>query len=208
MKEKKIPVITINREYGAGGRTLAQMLSERLDIPYYDRDFVSKTVQESGYDEEDVEREGEEISRPSNMLNSFLNSAVSYSSSTDAIFKAEKNVILELAESPCIIVGRCADRILADAGIDTVSIYLHAPLEKRLKRAQELAENGDTKLEKFVEGHDSKRSTFYKKFTGKEINDASNYTFCFDAGKISIPACADMIVKWLGSDVAEGGAEE
>ena len=131
MEKKKIPVITINREYGAGGRSLAAILSEKLGIPYYDRDFVRKTMEESGYDEEDIEREGEEISRPSQMFEHFLNSTVSFSSSHDAIFRAEKKVILKLAESPCILIGRCADRILAEAGIDNISIYLHAPLEKR-----------------------------------------------------------------------------
>ena len=122
MAEKKIPVITINREYGAGGRSLAEILSDKLGIPYYDREFVSKTVEESGYDVEDVEREGEEMSRPSKVLNNILNSTVSYSSSHDAIFSAEKKVILELADKPCIMVGRCADYILGQAGIDTVSV--------------------------------------------------------------------------------------
>lgn len=212
MKEKMIPVITINREYGAGGRTLAQLLSERLQIPYYDGDFVKKTVKESGFDKEDVEREGEEMSRPSQMLNSFLNSAVSYSSSTDAIFKAEKKVIMELAEESCIIVGRCADRILCEAGIDTVSIYLHAPLEYRLKRARELAENKDTKLEKYVEQHDRKRRTFYKEYTGCEMTDASNYTFCFDTSKVSIPVCADTVIDLIENSLAgsmtDGGKEK
>ena len=106
---EKCPVITISREYGALGRTLADKLSERLGIPYYDRDFVNKTAEQSGYDVEEVKRDSEELKPSSKVLNSILNSAVSYSSSHDAIFKAQKEVVLELAKSPCIIVGRCAD---------------------------------------------------------------------------------------------------
>ncbi|MCR4591248.1 MAG: cytidylate kinase-like family protein [Lachnospiraceae bacterium] len=197
MNEKKIPVITINREYGAGGRTLAAILSEKLGIPYYDRDFVKKTMDESGYDEEDVEREGEELSKSSRVIKNLFNSTVSYTSSHDAIFEAEKKVILRLAESPCIMVGRCADRILHDAGIDTISIYLHAPLKSRLERADEMDEKGDMKPEKFVERRDSRRRTFYKQYTGCDIFDASNYTFCFDTGRISINSCADMVLSLL-----------
>ena len=197
MEKKKIPVITINREYGAGGRSLAAILSEKLGIPYYDRDFVRKTMEESGYDEEDIEREGEEISRSSRMFEHFLNSTVSFSSSHDAIFKAEKKVILKLAESPCILIGRCADRILAEAGIDNISIYLHAPLDKRLKRVAELKEKGESNPEKFIEKRDSQRRTFYRQYTGADISDASNYTFCFDTGKIGIPLCADMVLDML-----------
>lgn len=197
MKEKQLPVITINREYGAGGRSLAAVLSEKLGIPYYDRDFIKKTMEESGYDKEDVEREGEELSRSSGMLNRILNSSVSYKSSHDAIFEAEKKVILKLAESPCIMVGRCADRILYEAGIDTVSIYLHAPLEMRLKRTDELEEKRDVHPERFLEKRDSGRRNFYKQYSGCDIFDASNYTFCFDTGKVSIPLCADMILSLL-----------
>ncbi|MCR4591089.1 MAG: cytidylate kinase-like family protein [Lachnospiraceae bacterium] len=197
MKEKQLPVITINREYGAGGRSLAAVLSEKLGIPYYDRDFIKKTMEESGYDKEDVEREGEELSRSSGMLNRILNSSVSYKSSHDAIFEAEKKVILKLAESPCIMVGRCADRILYEAGIDTVSIYLHAPLEMRLKRTDELEEKGDVHPERFLEKRDSGRRNFYKQYSGCDIFDASNYTFCFDTGRVSIPLCADMVLSLL-----------
>jgi len=199
MAEKRLPVITINREYAAGGRTLAAILSEKLGIPYYDEDFVSKTVEESGYDKEDVEREGEEISKPSQLLNGFLNSAVSYSSSHDEIFKAEKKVIIELAESSCIIVGRCANHILKEAGIDTVSIYLHGPVDKKIKRALELAEYGDMKPEKYMEERDSKRRNHYKYYTGSDITDASNYTFCFDVGRVSILKCAQIVLDLINN---------
>ena len=37
--EKNI-VITIARQYGSGGRTIAQMLSERLGIHYYDKELL------------------------------------------------------------------------------------------------------------------------------------------------------------------------
>lgn len=197
MVKKTIPVITINREYGAGGRALAAILSEKLGIPYYDKDFVIKTMEESGYDKEDVEREGEEMSKPSQVWNDLLSGTVSFSSSHDAIFNAEKSVILKLAEDPCIMVGRCADQILKEAGIDTVSIYLHAPFEARLKRTEELAEYGNMKPDKYLENHDSKRRTFYKYYTGSDIFDASNYTFCFDVGKVSIAHCAKIIIDMI-----------
>lgn len=194
---EKLPIITINREYGAGGRSLAAILSEKLGIPYYDRDFVKETIKESGFDEEDVEREGEELSKSSQVLKNLFNTTVSYPSSHDAIFEAEKKIILKLAENPCIMVGRCADRILYEAGIDNISIYLHSSLEARLKRADELEEKGEMNPEKFVEKRDIQRRTYYKQYTGCDIQDASHYTLCFDTGKIGIPACADMVLSML-----------
>ena len=33
-------IITIARKYGSGGREIGRRLAERLDIPYYDVDFL------------------------------------------------------------------------------------------------------------------------------------------------------------------------
>lgn len=194
---KKYPVITISREYGAMGRTLAAELSERLGIPYFDKDFVKKTAETSGYAVEEVEEEGEDLSRAGKMLNSILNSAVSYTSSHDAIFKAQKQVVMELAQSPCIIVGRCADHILREAGADVFCIYLYASVKDRMKRAEDLAENGEIRLDKYIEKRDIKRRTYYKQYTGHEMGNAENYNICFDTGRISIKTCADVIVNIL-----------
>lgn len=197
---EKCPVITISREYGALGRTLAAKLSERLGIPYYDRDFVKKTAEESGYAVEDVEHEGEELSTSGRMLDKLLNSAVSYSSSHDAIFKAQKKVVLQLAQDPCIIVGRCADHILREAGIDAFCVYLYASVKDRIDHVTELAENGTMSIEKYIEKRDRLRRTYYKQYTGHEMGNANNYNICFDTGRINAETCADIIIDILSRE--------
>ncbi len=193
------PVITISREYGALGRTFAAALSDRLGIPYYDKDFVLKTAEESGYAVDEVEYAGEDLKPASKVLNSILNSAVSYSSSHDEIFKAQKRVIMSLAQSPCIIVGRCADHILREAGVDVFCIYLYAAKETRIKRAEDLGENGEIRIDKFIEKRDAQRRTYYKKYTGHEMGDAANYNICLDTGTIGIDVCTDVVVEILKS---------
>lgn len=227
---EKCPVITISREFGALGRTLARELSERLGIPYYDKDFVTKTAEKSGYAAEEVREEGEELSTPTRMLNNILNSAVSFSSSYDAIFKAQKKVVLDLADNPCIIVGRCADHILREAGKDVFCIYLYAPVKNRVKHTEELGEHGklniDTYIEKYIEKHgnkdkeldakgklniekyiekyfekrDSNRRNYYKHYTGHEMGNASNYDICFDTGRIDISTVADIVIEILSKE--------
>ena len=41
-------VVTIARQYGSGGRTVGQMLAERLGISYYDKEIVHMASDESG----------------------------------------------------------------------------------------------------------------------------------------------------------------
>ena len=44
-------VITIGRQYGSGGRTIGQMLSERLGIHYYDKELLKLASEDSGINE-------------------------------------------------------------------------------------------------------------------------------------------------------------
>ena len=89
MSERKYPVITISREFGAGGHSIARVVSERLGIPYYDRDFAKQAAARSGYSQEDIDREGENLSRSARLLDNILNNSAGYFSSHDAIYQAE-----------------------------------------------------------------------------------------------------------------------
>lgn len=46
--EKRI--ITISREFGSGGRTIAKALAGRLGLAYYDKELVKKVAIETGFD--------------------------------------------------------------------------------------------------------------------------------------------------------------
>ena len=41
-----IRIITVSREFGSGGRTIAKMIANRLGINYYDKELVTKIAQE------------------------------------------------------------------------------------------------------------------------------------------------------------------
>lgn len=198
MEKFQNQVITISRQYAAYGRTVASALAKNLGLEFYDRDFVKKTVAESGYSQDDIEREGESMSRGSKWLNNFLNGAASYSSSYDGIFNAQRDVILKLAKEPCIIVGRCSDYILKEAKIPAFHIFLYADLDTRLRRAGELNPGKTSEeLKKLVEKHDKLRSTYYKYYTGRNMGESSNYTICLDTGTIGVEKCVEILTDLL-----------
>ena len=55
-------IITISREYGAGGHSIGQQVAKELGIPFYDRDILKATVQTSGFDPDMVEHDQEDVS--------------------------------------------------------------------------------------------------------------------------------------------------
>ncbi len=195
---KKLPVITISREYGAYGTDIARALSKRFGIEFYNKDFVKKTAKESGYSEEEIAEEGEAMSRAGKFMNSLLNNAAVYTSAYDRIFEAQREVILELAkEGPCIIVGRCADYVLREAGIKSFNIYLHASIEDRIERATTLGENGNMDISKYIHKRDVLRKTYYKKYTGTEMGESDNYTVSLDVGAFGVDTVVDLLVEMI-----------
>ena len=192
-----MPIITISREFGAGGRTIAKGLSKELGIPWYDRDFVRLTAKMSGYSEEEIENEGETISDSARFLDSILNNMAAYTSSHDAIYEAQKDAILELAKTSCIIVGRCSNVILREAGIPSFDIFLHADPAIRVERARELVSDKVTNIEKYVEKIDEQREKHYKVYTGGRLNKAQDYTICLDTGVIDYETCINVLIRLI-----------
>ncbi len=195
MSEKLYPIIAISRQYGAGGRSVARALSEKLGIPWYDRDLMRKTAEESGIAEENIQQAGERVNRTMHLMANIF-APVTYESESDAIQRAQEEVILKLAkEGPCIIIGRCANVILQKAGIPSVSVFLYADLEHRTKRALELAENGTTDVKKYIAKRDNMRAGYYKTYTGHDQGAFEDYNICLDTGCISYDTAVEIIAK-------------
>ncbi|MCR5626203.1 MAG: cytidylate kinase-like family protein [Lachnospiraceae bacterium] len=195
MDKSKLPVITISRQYGAGGTTVAKALSERLSIPWYDRNLVKIVAEKSGYSEEEVKKDSEELSNSSKFMDFILNSASSYVSPHDALFKAQKEAILEIAKEPCIIIGHCSNIFLRLAGFNTFDVFLFADMEHRVERAETLKDEVVKNFRKYVEHRDNLRQTYYKQYTGSEMGRFSDYHLLLDTGKIGYTTAADIIYE-------------
>ena len=179
-------VISIIREYGAYGHSVARKLSEALQIPYYDIDISRLAAKVSGYSEEDVAREGETLSGGRNFINRFLSTSA-YNSSYDAIFQAQREIILEKAKEPCIMVGRCSNVILREAGIDSFNIFLYADLDKRRARAEEIIpEEYKGDVDTYLERADHWRKTYYRAYTGHEMGDYHDSDISVDVGRLGL----------------------
>ena len=50
-------IITISREYGAGGHSIGKQVAQQLGIPFYDKDILRESVKASCFDTELVETE-------------------------------------------------------------------------------------------------------------------------------------------------------
>ena len=186
-------IITISREYGAGGHSIARRVAQELGIEIYDRDIVRNTVKDSGLDAGIVEREEEEISRADAFLR--MISPAAYVDRRDTIHEIERREILILAsKGPCVIIGRCADAILDEAGIDSLNVFIYADELHRAPRVSELiGSKNPSEIQKAMKRTDAARRSYYQQFTGRHWGDYRNYNLMLDSGMLGYDACVKLI---------------
>lgn len=191
-------IITISREYGAGGHTIGQAVAKILGIPFYDRDIVRETAKASGFDTELIETEGEDISKADSILKSICSvSSTYYHDTQEAIHDVQKAIILRFAQKgPCVILGRCADEILREAGIESINVFIHADDVHRAVRVSELiGSTNATEIQKAMAKKDSSRHTYYNRYTGKKWGDSKNYHLTLDSGILGYDLCVKLIAE-------------
>ena len=167
-----IPVITISREYGSGGRAIGEKLAKELGIPFYNKELILMAAKESGLSEEYIKK-AEQQKSTSFLYGLYM--GAQQLPMNDQIFLIQSKIIREIAEKgPCVIVGRCADYVLRERK-DLLSVFIHAPLSFRAQRAQKVYEKTSSNIEDFVKKKDKKRAAFYNYFSQNKWGDARHY---------------------------------
>ena len=194
--EKKI-IITIGRQFGSGGKGVADALGHKLGIPVYDSELIAKAAQDSGFSAELFVQSDEK--RRFFSLSSIF--AGNYSDtdnymSDKGLFKMQSETIRNIAElGPAIIVGRCADYILRDMDC-ALNVFLTSPVEVRGERImEEYGLNLDDAM-KFVEEQDRKRAEYYNYYTFGEWGAAGTYDICLNSSVLGIKGTADFIIDF------------
>ena len=191
-------IITISREFGAGGHTIGKRVAQELGVEFYDRDIVRETAKASGFDPELIEDEGEDISKTDSILKSICSASSTYYRDTqEAIHDVQRVIILRFAQAgPCVILGRCADEILREAGIESINVFIHADDIHRAVRVSELiGSTNATEIQRMMAKKDSSRHTYYSRYTGKKWGDSQNYHLTLDSGALGYDLCVKLITE-------------
>lgn len=195
---KKDIIITIGRQFGCGGKRIAEALGEKLGIPVYDHELIIKAAQESGFSAEFFERSDEKkrfFSLTSIFAGSYNSDTENYMSDK-GLFKIQCETIQSIAEQgSAIIVGRCSDYVLRDRK-NTLNVFLTSPLEDRVKRISETEGVTLEKAEEIVEKQDKNREEYYNYYTFGNWGVASNYDLCIDSSIAGIEGTADIIIQF------------
>ena len=195
-------VLTISRQFGSGGRLIGKMLSEKLGVPFYDKELIELTAQKSGLSPEFIAQSDERAPSAFSFGLSGSAAAAGYITQydtpmSDRTYFAQSALITELADrESCIIVGRNASYILRNHP-DRVSLLFHAPLDDRIARAVESYGMSTTGLAEQILKIDKARANYIKRYSGENWMDARAYDMCIDTSKLGLDAAVAAVNKYL-----------
>lgn len=171
-----IRIITIEREYGAGGGAIAKKLAERLQWKFWDQALTKEIARVANVDHTVVERMDERCdSMFQRLMKVFMRGTMERSLPLGDIgsFDADSMVTLMervisgiAAAGNCVIVGRGAPYLLRGRP-DAFHVFIYAPTEEKIRRLGETGKSEDDAIDE-LESVDRQRVIFVRKYFGME----------------------------------------
>ena len=196
-------VISIGRQFGAGGRRVGQALAKELGIAYYDKELIMEAAKEFGFApvffEENDEKSASFAGNVLQWMESFVTSGMGSKNylSQDTLFEMQSEVVRKVAEKhSCVIVGRCSDYVLRDYP-NCVSVFLHSSDEDRIQRIRERSGLTEEEAISKMRMQDKKRAAYYNFYSSKTWGESATYTLSIDVSSIGVEQTVQLIMFYL-----------
>lgn len=196
------PVITVAREFGSGGREIAEKVSKKLGYEFYDKEQIVKAAKEKGIDTDLFEQVDEShmdkfwftVSKMAYDIPSDSNS-FDIKVSNDKMFMIQSDAIRELAKKGnAVFVGRCASYILRNKA---KKVFIIAEMDDRIKRIEKRYKLSEDEAKLLIETADKKREKYYDYYTNSKWNDVNNYDLVINVSDTGIDGAVDKIIKFV-----------
>ena len=186
-------IITISRQFGAGGSTIGQAVADKLGFYYCDKDMILNAAIESGtLSPEEVRYYDERVPRQfgfGQSLFDFYNKPLD-----ERLFNAQKEAIKKVAEKGnCVIVGRNANIVLKEFD-KTLHVFISGAERTRLKRmCEKMPGTPEEKVLEHLRSIDKTRNKYCKYYTNTEFGNAQFYDLCLKSSSLGFDKCIDLI---------------
>ena len=202
----KQDVVTISRQFGSMGRTIAQLMAWDLGVNFYDRDIVEETAKRMGLPISVISAKEENAN--SVYFKRQYPLGMGLSNMQDEIFSIQKNIIEDLAKKEsCIIVGRCADSILADME-NRLSVYIYAPYEKRFANCTKILKMEEKVARRMIREVDRSRELYHRRYCPEYTDPFSNRDLLIDSSRFGIEKTAEMLSEIVRDLFVSGDEKE
>mgnify|MGYP000784426520 FL=1 len=191
--EKQV-MISISREFGSGGRRIAEKVAEDLGLPLYDRNLLDAIAKEKDVDAEHLQKFDEKPRNP------ILSRSVSGHSNSmeENLVKMQFEYLQKKADSgeSFVVLGRCAETALK--GRDgLISVFVLGDKEKKLVHVKDKYQLSDTEATLKMVRHDKKRKLYHNRYSDFKWGDSRGYDLCINSSRLGIEKTAAMIENYV-----------
>ncbi len=191
--EKQI-MISISREFGSGGRQIAEKVAEDLGLPLYDRSLLDAIAKEKNIDVEHLQKFDE---KPRNLILS--RSVGGHSNSIEEnLVKMQFEYLQRKADGgeSFVVLGRCAETALkGKEGL--VSVFILGDKEEKLVHVKDKYQLSDSEAALKMVRHDTKRKAYHNRYSDFKWGDSRGYDLCINSSRLGIEKTAAMIESYV-----------
>lgn len=185
-------IITISREFGAGGGEIGERLAKVLGYECYNKELILKAAAKSNVDVQSIIKWDEKVPVEFGIgqsLFEFYNRPLS-----ETLFEAQKNVIREFGEKGnCVIIGRNGNQILKEYD-KCLHVFIHADPYWRLNRMKRKMPNvPESKLIEEIRSIDKMRRKYCTFYTNTEFGKAEYYDITLNTSRLGIESCLKIL---------------
>jgi cytidylate kinase len=200
-------IITISRQFGAGGSLVARQVADALGWRVVDNELIDAVARGAGLPPEEVARKEERapgfLERLARALarsvpELFSGAGEKVPEPEEAqIVQATERVVADLAAAGRVVmVGRAGAAVLSKGGEhDALHVKLVAPLEFRLEVAMRRLGVGRDEAERVLRDTDASRERYVRQNYQRDWDDATNYHLVLNTGALGWDAAGELIVE-------------
>jgi cytidylate kinase len=202
-------VVTVTRQYGAGGSLVARLVAERLGWTVIDNEFVGEVAKRAGLPPEEIAAREERAPSLLERLAAALAlsapemfvpaaSAESEEADEERLIRVTERVIAEAAaHGRVVLVGRGATAYLGTAGegAHALHVYVVAPQAVRVKTVMERLSVDHAEAARTVHEIDAARERYLERYYHRRRDDAANYHLVVNTAWLGYEGAADTIAE-------------
>lgn len=203
-----LQLITLSREYGAGGSELGVLLGQMLGWPVVDHELVRQLAARLSCEEGEVVAMDEHapsflerlasvatVTAPESRVHSRP-----WSTDPDCVAAAAREVLLEAAQHPPVIIVGHGGNCLFRSRPDVLRVRVVAPFDIRVQRVARRTGASPQRAAAEVRRRDADRQQYLQRYYKSDTNDPCGYDLQINTGTVSLQAAARLVMDLIQSD--------
>ncbi|MFC1863445.1 AAA family ATPase [Thermodesulfobacteriota bacterium] len=201
-------VITISRQFGAGGRTLGKMIAEKLDYKFLDDVIIQAIAKEAKVSTSTVKSmeriAGGTLSKlfsgliNSNYIERLIGGGKGYLNE-EIYLDVLNKVMNELAEQDnVVLMGRGGQYILADFE-NAYHLLLVSDVEHRIEFMKKYYNMNPEKAADVIKIGEKKRTVLYKKMHKEDYNSPNHYHLTLNMSILSLEEALALVCSLVSA---------